>query len=45
MTCSFLVQRATFMLAGAGMPIPGHMHRGHDLRKISLKLLCESTQD
>jgi hypothetical protein len=24
---------------------PGHMHRGHDLWNISLKFLCESTQD
>jgi len=24
---------------------PGHMHRGHDLWNMSLKFLCESTQD
>ena len=24
---------------------PGHMHRGHDLWNISLKFLCEGTQD
>jgi uncharacterized protein YndB with AHSA1/START domain len=24
---------------------PGHMHRGHELWNISLKFLCESTQD
>jgi hypothetical protein len=24
---------------------PGHVHRGHDLWNISLKFLCESTQD
>jgi len=24
---------------------PGHMHRGHDLWNISLKFLCETTQD
>ena len=24
---------------------PGHMHRGHDLWNISLKFLCESTQN
>jgi hypothetical protein len=29
-------------LAGSN---PGHMHRGHDLWNISLKFLCESTQD
>jgi hypothetical protein len=29
-------------LAGSN---PGHMHRGHDLWNVSLKFLCESTQD
>jgi hypothetical protein len=29
-------------LAGSN---PGHMHRGHELWNISLKFLCESTQD
>ena len=29
-------------LAGSN---PGHMHRGHDLWNISLKFLCEGTQD
>jgi hypothetical protein len=24
---------------------PGHMHRGHEVWNISLKFLCESTQD
>jgi hypothetical protein len=29
-------------LAGSN---PGHIHRGHDLWNISLKFLCETTQD
>jgi hypothetical protein len=29
-------------LAGSN---PGHMHRGHDVWNVSLKFLCESTQD